>query len=131
MVIKNFINFLFIFSIVQYLHIKDLNATDWVDGSYGVFQGLDKITARIKKFRIKVGEKNKFGVLDVKLDKCIYSKPTKMPESVAFIKISDETKNKITLENNKIIFQGWIFASSPALNALEHPVYDVSLIKCK
>ena len=66
--------------------------SDWLNGNKAVFQGLDKITARIKTFKIKVGEEVKFGVLDIKLEKCVYSKPTNTPESVAFIKISDDTK---------------------------------------
>ena len=131
MAIKYFTKLFLFFFIIQCLNIKILNANDWLDGKVGTFQGLDKITARIKTFSIKVGEETRFGVLDIKLDKCIYSKPTKMPESVAFIRISDETKKKINLQNNKIIFRGWVFASSPALNALEHPVYDVTLISCK
>lgn len=131
MAIKYFIKLFFCFLIIQCLNLQILNAKDWLDGNVGTFQGLDKITARIKSFSIKVGEKSRFGVLDIKLDKCIYSKPTKMPESVAFIRISDETKKTINSQNNKIIFQGWIFASSPVMNALEHPVYDVTLIRCK
>ena len=122
--------FLFFF-IIQFFNFESLNANEWLIGNKAVFQGLDKITARIKTFNINVGEKVRFGVLNIKLDKCVYSKPTKMPESIAFIKISDETKRKLTVDKKNIIFKGWIFASSPALNALEHPVYDLTLIACK
>ena len=131
MINKSFKRFLLFFFILQFLNLKTLNSSDWINGDNAIFQGLDKITARIKTFNIKVGKKVRFGNLDIELDKCIYSKPTKMPESIAFIRIFDETKKINTMEGNKIIFKGWIFASSPALNALEHPVYDVSLIECK
>ena len=131
MINKSFKRFLLFFFILQFLNLKTLNSSDWINGDNAIFQGLDKITARIKTFNIKVGKKVRFGNLDIKLDKCIYSKPTKMPESIAFIRIFDETKKINTMEGNEIIFKGWIFASSPALNALEHPVYDVSLIECK
>ena len=123
-------HFLFLF-IIQFFNFESLNANEWLIGNNAVFQGLDKITARIKTFNINVGDKVRFGILDIKLEKCVYSKPTKMPESIAFIKISDETKRKLTVDKNNFIFTGWIFASSPALNALEHPVYDLTLIACK
>ena len=100
-------------------------------GNVGIFQGLDKITARIKTFEIKVGVKKKIGVLEINLQKCVYSRPLEEPESIAYIKVFDRSE-KYSVTRDKIsIFEGWIFASSPALNAMEHPVYDVSLISCK
>ena len=106
-------------------------ASEWLIGNIGVFQGLDKITARIKTFEITVGIPKKFGVLDINLKKCVYSKPLNEPESIAYVKVLDKS-DKYSISKNKIlIFEGWIFASSPALNAMEHPVYDVSLISCK
>ena len=106
-------------------------ASEWLIGNIGVFQGLDKITARIKTFEITVGIPKKFGVLNINLKKCVYSKPLNEPESIAYVKVLDKS-DKYSISKNKIlIFEGWIFASSPALNAIEHPVYDVSLISCK
>ena len=120
------ISFYFIF-----INSKILVANDWLIGNIGVFQGLDKITARIKTFEIKVGMPKTFGVLDINLQKCVYSKPFNEPESIAYIKVLDKSE-KYTVNKDKLsIFEGWIFASSPALNAMEHPVYDVSLISCK
>ena len=110
---------------------QNLNAKDWLIGDYGKFQGLDKITARIKTFDIKVGEKKRFGILDIKLEKCVFSKPLDRPESIGFIRVLDQTEKQPTIKNKTSIFEGWIFASSPALNAIEHPVYDISLISCK
>ena len=110
---------------------KTLLANEWLIGDIGIFQGLDKITARIKTFEIKVGIPKKFGVLDINLEKCVYSKPLDEPESIAYIQVLD-LSDKYSVNKNKMsIFEGWIFASSPALNAMEHPVYDVSLISCK
>ncbi len=106
-------------------------SSEWLIGDLGVFQGLDKISARIKTFEIKVGLQKKFGVLDINLKKCVYSKPLNEPESIAFIKVLDKSDQYSDAKENMPIFQGWIFASSPALNAMEHPVYDVSLISCK
>ena len=113
------------------INSKILVANDWLIGNVGTFQGLDKITARIKTFDIKVGVAKKFGVLDINLQKCVYSKPLKEPESIAYIKVLDKSEKYSVTKENLSIFEGWIFASSPALNAMEHPVYDVSLISCK
>ena len=108
-----------------------LIASEWLIGNIGVFQGLDKITARIKTFEIKVGVQKKFGILDINLQKCVYSKPLDEPESIAYIKVLDKSEKYSVNKDKLSIFEGWIFASSPALNAMEHPVYDVSLISCK
>ena len=121
-----FISFFYIF-----LSGKTLAANEWLIGDVGVFQGLDKITARIKTFKIKVGVSTTFGILDINLQKCVYSKPLDEPESIAYIKVLDKSEKYSVNKDKLSIFEGWIFASSPALNAMEHPVYDVSLISCK
>ena len=113
------------------INSKNLVANEWLIGNVGTFQGLDKITARIKTFEIKVGIPKKFGILEIDLQKCVYSKPLDEPESIAFIKILDRSDKNSDTKEKSLIFEGWIFASSPALNAMEHPVYDVSLISCK
>ena len=132
MVSKNLKKILFL---VSYLYIcinsKIITANEWLIGNVGVFQGLDKITARIKTFEIKVGVPKKFGILDIDVQKCIYSKPLEEPESIAYIKVLDKSDKYSVTRDKTSIFEGWIFASSPALNAMEHPVYDVSLISCK
>ena len=121
-----FISFFYIF-----INTKILVANEWLIGNIGVFQGLDKITARIKTFEIQVGTLKKFGILDIDLQKCVYSLPLDEPESIAYIKVLDLSDNQSVTKDKLSIFEGWIFASSPALNAMEHPVYDVSLISCK
>ena len=121
-----FISFFYIF-----ISSKTLVANEWLIGDVGIFQGLDKITARIKTFKIKVGVSKTFGILDINLQKCVYSKPLDEPESIAYIKVLDSSDKYSVTKEQLSIFEGWIFASSPALNAMEHPVYDVSLISCK
>ena len=113
------------------MNSKILIADEWMIGNVGIFQGLDKITARIKTFEIKVGVKKKIGVLEINLLKCVYSKPLEEPESIAYIKVFDKSEKYSVTRDKMSIFEGWIFASSPALHAMEHPVYDVSLISCK
>ena len=121
-----FISFFYIF-----INTKILVANEWLIGNIGVFQGLDKITARIKTFEIQVGVTKKFGILDIDLQKCVYSLPLDEPESIAYIKVLDKSDKYSVTKDKLSIFEGWIFASSPALNAMEHPVYDVSLISCR
>ena len=92
-----------------------------------LLEGLDKITARVSKFEVPVGAPVQFGTLAIRVRDCEKSPPEDTPESAAFVEI-DETR---TGEVRTRVFSGWMFASSPALSALEHPVYDVILLDCK
>ncbi|MBV8504689.1 MAG: DUF2155 domain-containing protein [Alphaproteobacteria bacterium] len=92
-----------------------------------LLEGLDKITARVSKFEAPVGAAVQFGTLAVRVRDCEKSPPEDTPESAAFVEI-DETRPG---ETRNRVFSGWMFASSPALSALEHPVYDVTLLDCK
>jgi len=92
-----------------------------------VLQGLDKITARVSKFEAPVGAPVQFGTLAIRVRDCEKNPPEDTPESAAFVEI-DETR---TGEIRTRVFSGWMFASSPALSALEHPVYDVTLLDCR
>ena len=103
----------------------------WVDGNFVVIQGLDKITARIKTLKFQIGENKKFGILSVLVKRCVFSKPTEPQESIAYVKIFDNSDKHFKLKKTNIVFDGWMFASSPALNSMEHPVYDLVLISCK
>ena len=132
MVSKGLKKVLFLISFFYiFINTKILVANEWLIGNVGVFQGLDKITARIKTFEIQVGVTKKFGILDIDLQKCVYSLPLDEPESIAYIKVLDKSDKYSVTKDKLSIFEGWIFASSPALNAMEHPVYDVSLISCR
>lgn len=89
-------------------------------------QGLDKITARVSTFTVVVDRTVDFGSLRITLRSCRQAPPIAPPESAAFLQI-DEAKPGEAVE---ALFSGWMFASSPALSALEHPVYDVWVIGC-
>lgn len=92
-----------------------------------VFSGLDKITGRIITFDVLIDETVQFGALQVTPRICNTRPPTEPAQTTAFIEVDE-----ITLTNKiKRLFSGWMFASSPGLNAIEHPVYDVWLIDCK
>lgn len=89
-------------------------------------QGLDKITARTSTFQVSIGETVKFGTLVITPRACDRAPPTDPPESKVFLDIYEEKPG----EPRTDLFHGWMFASSPALNALEHPVYDVWVLQC-
>ena len=113
--------------VIIFVHFtKVAFSSQWIEGNKLVIQGLDKITARIQTFEVDVGQTYKFGVLDIFVERCVFSKPIFKPESLAFIKIKDNSDRL-----SEVKFNGWMFASSPALNALENPVYDVSILACK
>jgi len=101
----------------------------WIKLETAHFKALDKITARIKQLDIIVNEEQDLGTLIIKLKSCQNRPPDYLPDSAAYIEIYD----KMNLNDNDtgLIFSGWMFSSSPALSALEHPVYDISLISCK
>jgi len=91
-----------------------------------VLQGLDKVTARISTVRAPIGVTVRFGSLKIVVRICRKTLPEEPPESAAFLEIVDVKPG----ETPQRIFSGWMFASSPALSALEHPVYDVWVIDC-
>jgi hypothetical protein len=90
--------------------------------------GLDKITARVSKFEAQVGTPAQFGTLSVRVRDCEKNPPEETPESAAFVEIDEMRPGEKVA---KRLFSGWMFASSPALSGLEHPVYDVVLLDCK
>ena len=105
---------------------KTTFSSQWIEGNRLVIQGLDKITARIKTFEVDIAKNHKFGVLNIFVERCVFSKPIYKPESLAYISIKDNS-NRLS----EVKFKGWMFASSPALNALENSVYDISILACK
>ena len=92
-----------------------------------VLQGLDKITARVSKFEASVGSPVQFGNLSIRVRACEKSSPEDPPDSAAFLEVDENRQSNLRSR----VFSGWMFASSPALSALEHPVYDVVLLDCK
>jgi hypothetical protein len=92
-----------------------------------VFSGLDKITGRIISFDVAINETVRFGALEVTPRACYSRPPTDVPATDGFIEVDE-----LTLQGEiKRIFSGWMFAASPGLNAVEHPIYDVWLTECK
>ena len=89
-------------------------------------RALDKITARTVSFEVEVGKTVKFGDIYIRPQTCKEPPPIEEPESSAFLQIWEQPEEA----NAKWIFSGWMFASSPALSAMDHPVYDVWVLDC-
>jgi hypothetical protein len=91
------------------------------------FSGLDKITGRIINFDEDIGETVQFGALRVKTSACYTRPSTEAANTDAFVEVDE-----ITLQGEvKRIFSGWMYAASPGLHGVEHPVYDIWLTDCK
>ncbi len=100
---------------------------DRIKNPTAVFSGLDKITGRIVSFEVAVDETVQFGALQMTPRVCYSRPPTENPNTTSFIEVDE-----VTLDNKyRRVFSGWLFASSPGLHGLEHPVYDIWLIECK
>ncbi len=98
-----------------------------IENKVAVFAALDKVTARISKLEAPLGESVKFGSLKLTPKVC-YSRPaTEQPKTSTFVEV-DET---MLSGQEKRLFAGWMFAESPGLHAVEHPVFDVWLTDCK
>lgn len=99
---------------------------EMVDHPVIKLQTLDKITARTLTFEARVGSTVKFGPLFIKIRACRKAPPIDTPESAAFLQIWEVTPK----DESKWVFSGWMFASSPALSPMDHPIYDVWVLDC-
>jgi len=88
---------------------------------------LDKITAKTSTFKMAVGDKKFFGPLEIKALKCQLSEENETSDTVAYLQVKD-LSNK---DNNQVfLFNGWTFASSPTLQSIDHPIYDLWITGC-
>jgi hypothetical protein len=100
---------------------------DKIKNPTAIFAGLDKITGRIISFEVAVDETVQFGALQLTPRVCYTRPPTEPENTTAFVEVDE-----VTFSNEyRRIFGGWVFASSPGLHAIEHPIYDVWLTGCK
>lgn len=112
-----------------------------------MLRALDKITGRSTDFEMEVGVPKVYGSLRIDLQTCYQTPPEEPPESSAFLTITTATSKRVQSmaaprdlteeelattesEEAEVRFAGWMFASSPGLHALEHPVYDIWVIAC-
>ena len=91
-------------------------------------KALDKITAKTSAIRLAVGEKKFFGPLEIKALKCQLSENKDLTDTVAYLQVKDLSAK----DNNQVfLFNGWTFASSPTLQSIDHPIYDLWIIGCE
>ena len=100
---------------------------DKISHPIAIFDGLDKITGRIISFEVGINETVQFGALQITPRVC-YSRPlTEAPQTDAFAQVDEIDEEK----KLKRIFSGWMFADSPGLHGIEHPIFDIWLTGCK
>ena len=97
-----------------------------IGNQIAIFSALDKVTARISKFEVALGQSAKFGALTVTPRVCYSRPPTEEPKTTSFVEVDEQELDG----SQKRIFTGWMFAESPGLYGVEHPTYDVWLTGC-
>ncbi len=122
------------------------SAANYAKQDRATLRALDKITGRSTDIVVKVGEPVVFGSLKIELKACFQTPPDEVPESAAFLRVfstrvtGNELLGMTDAEKaealpaaaavSPVVFSGWMYASSPGLSALEHPVYDIWVIRC-
>lgn len=114
-------------AIAASLGIPTSDAATDLDTRLAVLRGLDKITGRITTLTSPVGDTVRFGSLAIIVRACRTRPPEEPPESAAFLDIADIKPNQPPVD----VFRGWMYASSPAISAMDHPVYDIWVLECK
>ncbi len=100
---------------------------DKIKNPTAVFSGLDKITGRTISFEVATDETVQFGSLQVTPRVCYTRPQTEAPQTDTFVEVDEVSSDK----DYKRIFSGWMYAASPGLHGIEHPVYDIWLTACK
>jgi hypothetical protein len=106
---------------------ETIDAANTIEQTHVVLRALDKITARITEIEIPINSEHRFGTLAISAKYCRTRPPIEPPETFAYLVVDDVKRD----DSRDKVFEGWMVASSPALNALEHPIYDVWVINCK
>ncbi len=112
---------------VSALTAPDPALADKISNPIAVFDGLDKITGRIISFEVAINETVQFGTLQITPRVCYSRPPTDAPQTDAFAQVDEIDEQK----QMKRIFSGWMFADSPGLHGIEHPIFDIWLTACK
>ncbi|MES2710632.1 MAG: DUF2155 domain-containing protein [Pseudomonadota bacterium] len=98
---------------------------DWAPARRVQLQALDKVTARVTVVEGAVGQVARFQTLAIRVLACHSRQPDEVPDAAAFLEISDSRLGAAP------VFRGWMFANSPGVNMLEHPVYDIRVLECR
>ena len=115
-----------VFTLAALLPIYSAYSREMIDFPRVKLQTLDKATARTMTFNAKVGSTVRFGPLYIRIQSCQKASPIDQPESAAFLQVWEvDTEDKA-----QWVFSGWMFASSPGLSPMDHPIYDVWVLDC-
>ncbi len=95
-------------------------------GEIAVLRVLDKVSARHVDLQVPVGQTVEFATLDIRVDYCRSRPPEERPESFVLLSITERAPDREDIQ----VFDGWMLASLPSLNPLEHPVYDLWAVDC-
>ena len=134
----------YVLSAVSYVSITAATAEP-IQNPTAIFAGLDKTTGRIVNFDVSIGESVQFGTLQIVPRVCNSRPQTETPQTTSFVEVDeliakgssgkhvDDKLERAPIDTKEVkrIFSGWMFASSPGLHGIEHPVYDVWLVDCK
>ena len=113
--------------ILHYFNKKE-NKDKKNDKIYVNIKALDKITAKVSAIRLAIGEKKFFGPLEIKALKCQLLETNDSTDTLAYLQVKDLS----TRDNNQVfLFNGWTFASSPTLQPIDHPIYDLWITGCE
>lgn len=102
-------------------------AQEWVARQVATIQALDKVNARVTVLTARVNEPARFGTLTILLRACQGRPADEVPDAAAWMEITDSRAPS----GSPPAFRGWMFAENPALNMLEHPVYDIRVLSCR
>lgn len=104
-----------------------------ISGTSVMLRALDKVTATTQDFTVEIGDTLEYGSLSIDAVHCEKRPPEELPETFAFLKIRDAKLDGAGQETDEAdtVFSGWMFASRPALSALDHGVYDIWVVGCK
>ena len=109
-------------------NLNEIKKSKKKDKIYINLKALDKITAKTLAIKLPIGEKTSFGSLEIRGLKCEFSENNGFSDTVAYLQVKDlEIK-----DNNQVfLFNGWTFASSPTLQSIDHPIYDLWITSCE
>ncbi len=101
------------------------NAAD-IETNTARFQAINKITGQVQEIDVSINGLANFETFSILVRKCVTRSPEDTPENTAFVDVVDDyqTSNPVN------IFKGWMFSSTPGINGVEHPIYDIWLLKC-
>lgn len=117
----------FLFSTVLGCGLLAFNAgAKEIDTNMAQMQAMDKITGKVSLINVPVNGNVQFGSFSIVVRACKTRPPEETPENFAFVDVVDDYNSSKPVN----IFRGWMMSSTPALNPVEHPIYDVWLLKC-